>query len=169
MKRAFPILALVLIPTVLIGCVRQDRASARSAVSGPANPDDTAPVSLKGPAIDACSLLRAAEVEPLFGRLKGAPRSDRGLQYERQCRYTSVAGQWLETSLYGTERWELVKGIVREQHPRAIANLGDEAFSVTPGTDSVIYIRKGPAVLQVSSSGGMDTTKALAAKAIEKL
>jgi hypothetical protein len=121
------------------------------------------------PDVDPCSLLSRAEVEAVFGELKGAPRADRGLRNERECRYSNASGQWLELSLYGTDRWELEKGTVSEQHPVAVPNFGDEAFSVRQGTEKDIYVRMRGAVLQTSGSCSLETITTLAAKAVARL
>jgi len=119
--------------------------------------------------MDTCSLLTRAEVEAVFGELKGTPRADRGLRNERECRFANAKGQWLEFSVYGTERWELEKGSVSERHPETVPNLGEEAFSVLLGTENNLYVRTGAAVLQTSGSCSLDTIKTLAAKATLRL
>jgi hypothetical protein len=116
-------------------------------------------------AADACALLSRADVEPIFGSLKNDPKSDTGLRHEKECRYQNVDGQWLKVSLYGADRWGLEKGIVSEMHPAPISSLGDEAFSVKQGTDSVVYVRKGDGVLEVSCSCGLQKALAMARKA----
>jgi hypothetical protein len=121
------------------------------------------------PDIEPCALLSHADVESIFGTLKRDPKSDQGLREEKQCRYQNTDGQWLKVSLYGADRWELEKGIVSEQHPAPITSLGDEAFSVKQGTDSVIYVRKGGGVLEISCSCGLPKARAIAGNAIVKL
>ena len=116
-----------------------------------------------------CSMLSKADVQAIFGELKGPPRPDTGLRGESDCRYFNLDGQWLKTSVYGADRWDLERGITSEQHQTAVANLGDEAFSAKPGNDSVIYVRKGQAMVEVSCSCGMEKTRQLAAKAAAHL
>ena len=116
-----------------------------------------------------CSMLTAGDVRPIFGELKGDPRPDTGLRGESDCRYYNLDGQWLKTSVYGADRWSLEKGITSEQQQTDLPNLGDEAFSAKPGHDSVVYMRKGQTVVEVSCSCGMDKTRQLAAKAAARL
>ena len=125
-----------------------------------------APAATKQRNIEPCSVLVRTDVEWIFGALKGDPKASEGLSHE-ECRYENLDGQWLKTSVYGADRWELQKGITSEQHPTALS-LGDEAFAVKPGTDSVVYVRKGDAVVEVSCSCGMEKTQKLAAKAVQK-
>ena len=118
---------------------------------------------------DACSLVARSDVESIFGELKGPPKSGTGLRNEKECRYQNLDGKWLETSVFSADRWDLEKGIVSEMHPAPLPNLGDEAFSVKQGTDSVVYVRKGASILEVSCSCGMQQTTAIASKAIGKM
>lgn len=119
--------------------------------------------------IPPCSMLTKAEVQPIFGELKGDPKPDTGLRGESDCRYFNLDGQWLKTSVYGADRWSLEKGITSEQQQTDIPNLGDEAFSAKPGRDSVVYVRKGQAMVEVSCSCGMEKTRQLATKAAAHL
>jgi len=133
-----------------------------------ANEATAAPAS-RVPIADACTLVSRADVETIFGPLKGDPKSGTGLRAEKECRYQNLDGQWLETSVFGVERWDLEKGIVSEMHPAPLPNLGDDAFSVKQATDSVVYVRKGPSILETSCSCGMQKTQAIASKAIGKM
>jgi hypothetical protein len=148
-------------------CSRAERTDA-GAVTAPAAIAVATPAS-HAPDIDPCSLLSRAEVEAVFGELKAEPRGNRGLRNERECRFSNTNGQWLELSVYGTDRWGLEKGTVSEQHPAAIPNLGEEAFSVRQGTETDLYIRSRGAVLQTSGSCSLETITTLAAKAAARL
>ena len=163
-KRCMFAIAAVLLAAA---CSRAERMEA-SAVTRPAASAASMPES-HVPDVDPCSLLTRAEVEAVFGELKGAPREDRGLRNERECRFSNTNGQWLDLSLYGTDRWELEKGTVSEQHPASIPNLGDEAFSVRQGTEKDLYIRTRGAVLQTSGSCSLEIITTLAAKAAARL
>jgi hypothetical protein len=121
------------------------------------------------PDVDACSLVTRSELETAFGTLKADGRSDRGLRGEHDCRFTNTEGQWLKLSVYGAERWELEKAIVSEQHPASISSLGEEAFRVKQGTDSVLYVRKGNAILETSCSCGLDKAEQVARRAITRM
>ncbi|HEX7137166.1 MAG TPA: DUF3558 family protein [Vicinamibacterales bacterium] len=121
------------------------------------------------PDVDACSLITRAELEPIFGTLKGDGRNDHGLRGERDCRFTNTEGQWLKLSVYGSERWDLEKDIVSELHPAAISSLGEEAFRVKQGTDSVVYVRKRNAILETSCSCGLDEAEQTARRAITRM
>jgi hypothetical protein len=165
MKKSFVLAIAVMIPAS--ACSRTERTDA-AAVATRASMAVAAPVR-QPPGVDPCSLLSRAEVEAVFGELKEAPRGDRGLRNERECRFSNTKGQWIEISLYGTDRWELEKGTVSEQHPATIPNLGDEAFSVRQGTETDVFIRSRGAVLQTSGSCSLETITALAAKAAARL
>ena len=133
------------------------------------NEAKAAPAAVAAPVADACSLVSRSDVETIFGSLKGAPKSGAGLRNEKECRYQNLDGQWLETSVFGADRWDLERGIVSEMHPTPIPNLGDDAFSVKQGTDSVVYVRKGGSILEVSCSCNMQQTTSIATKAIGKM
>jgi len=147
---------LILILPLLFGC----RNATSEAAAAPAAP---------APVVDACTLVSRADVESIFGTLKGDPKSGTGLRNEKECRYQNFDGRWLETSVFGADRWDLEKGIVSEMHPTPIPNLGDDAFSVKQGTDSVVYVRKGGSMLETSCSCDMQKTTAIATKAIGKM
>ncbi len=121
------------------------------------------------PDVDTCSLITRGELEPILGALKADGRSDRGLRGEHDCRFTNAEGQWLKLSVYGSDRWELEMSIVSERHPASISSLGEEAFRVKQGTDSVVYVRKGNAILETSCSCGLDQAEQTARRAITRM
>src|SRR5258708_3109478 len=157
--KAFALVA-ISFAALLAACGRAEstqEASAATTVAS-ARPSSTrAHVVSSVPDVDACSLIAGGELGAIFGTLKGAGRSDRGLRGEHDCRFTNIEGQWLKFSVYGADRWELEKDIVSELHPATISSLGEEAFRVKQGTtDSVVYVRKGNAILETSCSCGLD-------------
>lgn len=121
------------------------------------------------PDVDSCSLITRGELEPVFGSLRADGQSDRGIHGEHRCRFTNTEGQWLKFSFYASERWELEKSIVSEQHPVSIPDLGKEAFRVKQGTDSVVYVRKGNVILETSCSCGLDKAEQAARRAITRM
>ena len=118
---------------------------------------------------DPCSLLTASQIESTFGKLKGAPKPDVGLQKERECRYENEDGNFLVLRLYSSDRWGLKKGMNSENNPTELPGLGDEAFLVKHGTDKEIYIRKKDWILEIDSSADSEKVKALAGPAAAKL
>ena len=156
---------LILVFPLLFSC----RNASTEATAAPVAKQPPSAVSAAVTIADACSLISRSEIEPVFGPLKADPKSGTGLREEKECRYQNLDGQWLETSVFGVERWALEKGIVSEMHPAPLPNLGDDAFSVKQGTDSVVYIRKGASILETSCSCDMQKTTAIASKAIGKM
>jgi hypothetical protein len=116
---------------------------------------------------DPCALIDKAAMAALFGELKEGPKPDTGLRQERECGYTNMAGSWLKLSVYGKDRWGWEKGMANE--PRDIAGLGDEAFVTKRGTDSVVYVRKGESILEVSCSCSREEAEKVARKAAPKI
>lgn len=123
----------------------------------------------RGTGIEACTLLDRGDVSRIFGPLRDEPKPDRGLRGENDCRWHNEEGQWLKASLYSASRWQLEKAIVSEMYPRPVAGAGDEAFSVRQGTDNVVHVRKGEAVIEVSCSCGIEKTESLARMAAARL
>ena len=121
------------------------------------------------PSIDACAVLTRDEIEPVFGTLKEGPTADSGLSKEKLCKYSNMDGSWLQTSLYGSDRWGLQKGTYSEMDPKPMPGLGDEAFSVKRGTDSLVFVRKGGGVVEISCSCDRVKAETLAAKAATKI
>jgi hypothetical protein len=161
-------LVLIVSAALLAGCGRSETAQQAGAAMPVASTPLSTAVSPAPPLgdIDSCSLIARADLEPIFGALKVAGRSDRGLRGEHDCRFTNTEGQWLKLSVYSADRWELEKGIVSEQHPESLASIGDEAFRVKQGTDSVVYVRKGTAILETSCSCGLAKAEQVARRAI---
>jgi hypothetical protein len=118
---------------------------------------------------DPCALLTNAQLESTFGKLKGAPKPDVGVQKERECRYENVDGNFLVLRIYSSERWGMQKGINSENNPTNLPGLGEEAFMVKKGTDKEIYIRKKDWILEIDSSADSEKVKTLAAPAAAKL
>jgi hypothetical protein len=145
-------------------------AGAPAAMSPPsAETSRAVDVPSRVPSIDACAVLSRPEIEPLFGELKEGPSSGSGPSKEKRCRYSNTGGNWLEVSLYGSDRWSLQKGTYSEMSPKALPALGDEAFSIKRGTDSVVFVRKAGGVMELSCSCDLAKAEALAAKAVTKL
>jgi hypothetical protein len=118
---------------------------------------------------DPCVLVPRAEAEKILGELKEAPKSDTGIQQEKECDYTTTAGAWLKARLYSSERWGMQKGTVSEMNPTDLPGLGEEAFAVKRGTTYEIYVRKGVLILEVSSTVGADSTTEFAERAVKQL
>lgn len=119
--------------------------------------------------LDPCTLIAKEEVARIIGELKELPKSDSGLQKERECNYTTITGAWLKVSLYSATRWGMQKGIVSEMNPTNLPGLGEEAFAVKRGTTYEIYVRKGNLILEVSSTVGAEPTKTFADTAAKQM
>jgi hypothetical protein len=157
--------AVLLVLAALAACSRAPVTVASSRVASAS----IAPAEDKVPDVEVCTLLDRADIVRIFGPLRDEAKPDRGLRGENDCRWRNEEGQWLKASLYGASRWELEKGIVSEMHPTPLANAGDEAFSVKQGTDSVVHVRKGGAVIEVSCSCGIEKSESLARMAAARL
>jgi hypothetical protein len=118
---------------------------------------------------DPCSLLTSTQLETTFGKLKGAPKPDVGLQKEKECHYLNEEGNSLVLRIYPVARWELAKGINSELNPLALSNLGEEAFLVNKGSDKEIYIRKKDWILEIDGSANLEKLKAVALLAAGRL
>ena len=114
---------------------------------------------------DPCLLIDSTTLATMFGELKEGPLPSTGLREERQCNYTNMNGSWLKLSLSsGMERWEWEKGITNAQNPKTLQSLGDEAFAIKRGTDSVVYVRRGSSILELSCSCSSDEAERIARK-----
>ena len=147
--------ALLLVATALATLILVDYASAAETES-----------DLK---LAPCALVPRAEVEKIMGELKEAPKSEEGLQKEKECNYTNKEGAWLKASIYSSERWGLQKGIVSEMNPSPLEGLGEEAFGVKRGSSYEVYVLKGKWILEISSSAGPDVAKKFAAASVKQL
>jgi hypothetical protein len=129
----------------------------------------SAPDALAAEPPDPCSLLSTSELESTFGKLKGPPKPEVGVQKDKECHYENMDGNFLVLRVYTSERWGMQKGINSESNPTSLAGLGEEAFMVKKGTDKEIYIRKKDWILEIDSSADSEKVKALAAPAAAKL
>jgi hypothetical protein len=118
---------------------------------------------------DPCALVTAAQLEPTFGKLKGAAKPDVGVQKEKECRYENSEGNFLVFRIYPAARWGMQKGMNSENNPTALPGLGDEAYIVKKGTDKEIYILKKDWILEIDSSVDSEKLKTIAAVAAAKL
>jgi len=118
---------------------------------------------------DPCSLLTTSQFESTFGKLKGAPKPDLGLQKEKECHYENEDGNFLVLRIYSADRWGMQKGINSESNPTVLTGLGEEAFMVKKGTNKEIYIRKGAWILEIDSSADSEKIKSLASLAAARL
>lgn len=116
--------------------------------------------------IDASKLIDNASVEAIIGKLKGAPKPDTGLLGESIIKYENMDGQWVNITVYDSNRWGLKKGETSEMKPTALKGLGDEAFWVQRGTSAEVYVKKGANILEVDTSGGIKFGKPIAEKAL---
>ena len=124
---------------------------------------------LAAEAPDPCTLLTTAQLESIFGKLKGTPKPDVGVQKEKECRCENEDGSFLVLRIYPSERWALQKGINIENNPTNLPGLGEEAFMVKKGADKEVYIRKKDWILEIDSSADSEKVKALAVPAAAKL
>ena len=115
---------------------------------------------------DPCALVTPDQLASAFGRLKGAPKPDVGIQEEKECHYENSDGNSLVIRIYSAERWGMQKGINSESNPTSLPDLGEEAFMVKKGTDKEIYIRKGNWILEIDGSADSEKLKAVAALAV---
>ena len=166
-----PVLAIVVL--AVLSCrnadtVAESAQGGGAAASAPAQAD-TGGLKTAAPAdqIDPCAVVPKAELEPIFGEFKGAPEEKSGLRNERECHYSNMEGQWLTLSVFGggDDRWSLEKAVTNMNPQTPIAGLGDDAFTAKRGTDSLVYIRRGDSIFEVSCSCGADKALAVARKA----
>lgn len=121
-------------------------------------------------ATDPCALVSSRDMAVMFGELKEGPLTSSGLRGERQCNFTNIAGSWIKLSLAsGRDRWESEQAMANAQSPRGVGGLGDEAFAIRRGTDSLVFVRKGDSILELSCSCPADTAEAIARVATTKL
>ena len=164
MRMAVALLALSLL--VVAGCGVESRVAASPDPPVPA----TAEAVTAARRADPCALVTPTDMATMFGELKEGPLPSSGLRDERQCNYTNLSGSWIKLSLAGgQERWEWEKGITNAQGPQEIGGLGDEAFAIRRGTDSVVYVRKGEAILELSCSCDAAVAEAIARVATSTL
>ena len=120
--------------------------------------------------IDPCTLVTREMVAAMFGEIKEGPTKLSGLRNESQCEYINMAGSWLKFSAYsGSDRWEMDRNLTNAQNPRDLSSIGDEAFIIKRGTDSVVYARRGESILELSCSCDSALAEKLARAAAERL
>jgi hypothetical protein len=126
--------------------------------------------SSKTPNIDACSLVTRVEADAIMGKLREAPKPATTVGKEKACSYgPNEDGANATLRLYGSDQWELQKGIDSEEKMTDVPGLGDEAYYTKKGTDTDLWVHKGGAVLNVNGSIGIEKAKGMAQKALSRL
>lgn len=121
---------------------------------------------------DPCSLVTAAELQPLVGALKGRP-SRSGGPGAATCEFTlAQADGWVEIGLHDGDlgHWKKRNG---GKAPQAQPEFGADAF-VNPDFEgsAELYAKKGTLALRVSMPKGpaaVEALKAVARKALTRL
>ena len=119
---------------------------------------------------DPCSLLTAAEVEQVVGKLKGTPKTDKE-GAASWCNYEFSNGKdAFEVWVFPADGIDRARKQAKKQ--TAVKGLGDEAFLTRGmfGLDYVdLYIKKGGTTVKLSlkeTAGDEDKLKKLAQKAV---
>jgi hypothetical protein len=140
--------------------------TAKSTVTGKSSGDG----SSKPPNIDACSLVTRDEADAIMGKLREAPKPATTVGKEKACSYgPNTDGANATLRLYGSDQWDLQKGIDSEEKMTDVPGLGDEAYYTKKGTDTDLWVRKGDAVLNVNGSIGIEKARGMAQKALSRL
>ena len=117
--------------------------------------------------IDPCSLLSKAEAAQIMGEIKGEPRSKDALR-GKKCAYDNMEGAWITVEVYPAEaHWDLLKNLGIDV--QEVTGLGDAAFSAKRGDTRQVYVKKGPSMIEVDSSAGMEAAQKVAAIAVKRL
>ena len=121
------------------------------------------------PDVDGCSLVTRSEADAIMGQLREAPKPVTVLRNEKTCSYLNGDGASATLRVYGSEQFELQKGIDSEEKMTSLPGLGDEAYYTKKGTDTDLWARKGGATLNVNGSIGLEKAKGMAQKALSRL
>lgn len=125
------------------------------------------------PMPDPCKLVAAAELGPIAGPLKGAPRPGDIASGDVSCEFLPVkTPAWISLSLHEGELnyWKRRNG---GNNPVSLPEFGKDAF-VNPDFEGSadLYAKKGALILRVSVPKGpvaVDMLKAIARKALSRL
>jgi hypothetical protein len=105
-----------------------------------------------------------------MGKLRETPKPATTVGKERACSYgPTEEGANATLRLYGSDQWELQKGIDSEEKMTDVSGLGDEAYYTKKSADTDLWVRKGSAVLNVNGSIGIEKAKGMAQKALSRL
>ncbi len=112
------------------------------------------------PAIDPCTLVTAAEVEQVLGKLAGSPKRDQ-LGDTTQCAY-ELADATNELDIWIGSADSLAPARKRAKQPSAVNGIGDEAILDRGRIDAStaeLHIRKGKQILLLMLSDTPPATK----------
>lgn len=124
----------------------------------------------KVPDVDGCALVTKDEAEAIIGKFRESPKPGTSLQGEKTCNYRGENGSTVTLRVYGSNQWELQKGIDSASNPTDVSGVGEAAFYTKNPTGGVdLWTRKGGAVLNVNGSIGLDKAKEMAQKALGRL
>jgi hypothetical protein len=120
-----------------------------------------------------CSLVTAAEMEAIVGKLSGAPRATDPASGEVTCTFEPVNGpSFIDVSLHDGDlkAWKTRNG---GKAPVPVPELGADAFANPSTNDWVdLYAKKGALIVRVTLPTGpksLDMAKAIAKKALSRL
>lgn len=120
-----------------------------------------------------CSLVTAAEMEAIVGKLSGAPRATDPASGEVTCTFEPVNGpSFIDVSLHDGDlkAWKARNG---GKAPVPVPELGVDAFANPNTNDWVdLYAKKGALIVRVTLPTGpnaLNMAKAIAKKALSRL
>jgi hypothetical protein len=143
---------LVLVLLVLAGCSTPAPATvpAPTAVKYTALPTPTS-TGLDLKSIDVCTMMPQADVESVFGTLRGDPKVDPPNGPEKGCTYYNQQGHFVDISLHPVEEWSLL----RQLQPDAVDSTvnGDKAFSADKPDGAYLWVlRPSKAIIEIRLS-----------------
>jgi hypothetical protein len=116
---------------------------------------------------DACSLITAQEAAAILGELREPPKPATSI-WKGACSYWVTGGANVTVEMGDAAQWEFQKSLdTGDKKP--LSGLGEEAFYSLKSGNVDLWARKGGAMLRLTGSIGLDKTKAMAAKALERL
>jgi hypothetical protein len=122
---------------------------------------------------DPCSLVTAAEMQAIVGKLSGTPKATDPASGEVTCSFEPVSGpSFIDVSLHDGDlkAWKARNG---GKTPVSLPELGADAFANPSDNDWVdLYAKKGAVIVRVTMPTGpksMDMAKAIAKTALSRL
>lgn len=120
-----------------------------------------------------CSLVTAAEMQAIVGKLSGTPKATDPASGEVTCSFEPVNGpSFIDVSLHDGDlkAWKARNG---GKTPVSLPELGTDAFANPSDNDWVdLYAKKGAVIVRVTLPTGpksMDMAKAIAQKALSRM
>jgi hypothetical protein len=162
-------LAVLLLSTLSCGGAESEASKSSGGDSGSASKSGGTTGGSKPPDVDACSLITRKDAEAIMGELREAPKPTVAVADEKTCSYLNMKGANVTVRIYGADWYDVQKNFNDADKIVSLQGLGDEAYYIQKSSALDFWVRKGKASLFLNGTIGLEPTKRMATKILNRL